>query len=194
MTDWVIDNALSQIKEWRAKGLEIPIAVNVSTRNLLNPDFAEIVLNHLERNKVDARYLELEITEGIMMFDFENSIRKLETLSGKGLRITIDDFGTGFSSLSYLSRIPADQIKIDQSFIRKISTDEKAEQIVDTAIRLAHNLGQLVVAEGVEDRETLDILERMDCDEVQGFFISRPLPAAEFFEWCNNWPKTKPLT
>lgn len=194
MTDWVIDNALSQIKEWRAKGLKIPISVNVSTRNLLNPDFAEIVLNHLERNKVDARYLELEITEGIMMFDFENSIRKLETLSGKGLRITIDDFGTGFSSLSYLSRIPADQIKIDQSFIRKISIDEKAEQIVDTAIRLAHNLGQLVVAEGVEDRETLDILERMDCDEVQGFFISRPLPAAEFFEWCNNWPKTKPLT
>jgi len=119
MTDWVIDNALSQIKEWRAKGLKIPIAVNVSTRNLLNPDFAEIVLNHLERNKVDARYLELEITEGIMMFDFENSIRKLETLSGKGLRITIDDFGTGFSSLSYLSRIPADQIKIDQSFIRR---------------------------------------------------------------------------
>ncbi len=192
MTDWVIDNTLSQIKEWGAKGLNIPIAVNVSMRNLLHPDFAEKVLNHLEHNKIDARYLELEITEGIMMFDFENSIRKLETLSFKGLRITIDDFGTGFSSLSYLRRIPADQIKIDQSFIRKMSTDERTKHIVDTSIRLAHNLGQLVVAEGVEDRETLDILERMDCDEVQGYYLSRPLPAAEFFDWCNNWQQTKP--
>lgn len=192
MTDWVIDHTLSQINEWHAEGLHIPISVNVSTRNLLQPDFAERVLNHLERHKVNARYLEIEITERIMMFDFVNTIRKLDILSGKGIRISIDDFGTGFSSLGYLSRIPAGQIKIDHSFIRNISADERTKQIVDTAIRLAHNLGQLVVAEGVEDRETLDILEKMDCDEVQGFFISHPLPAEEFLDWCRNWDNTKP--
>lgn len=191
LTDWLIDNVLSQLAEWHIQGLDIPLAVNVSTRNLLNPDFAEKILNHLERHKVNARYLEIEITERIMMFDFVNTIRKLDILSGKGIRISIDDFGTGFSSLGYLSRIPAGQIKIDHSFIRNISADERTKQIVDTAIRLAHNLGQLVVAEGVEDRETLDILEKMDCDEVQGFFISHPLPAAEFFEWCRNRNNTK---
>jgi len=192
MTDWVIDHTLSQINEWHAEGLHIPISVNVSTRNLLQPDFAERVLNHLAHHKVKAQFFEMEITERIMMFDFVNTIRKLDILSRKGIRISIDDFGTGFSSLGYLSRIPAGQIKIDHSFIRNISADERTKQIVDTAIRLAHNLGQLVVAEGVEDRETLDILEKMDCDEVQGFFISHPLPAAEFFEWCRNRNNTKP--
>jgi len=191
MTDWVIDHTLSQINEWHAEGLHIPISVNVSTRNLLQPDFAERVLNHLAHHKVKAQFFEMEITERIMMFDFVNTIRKLDILSRKGIRISIDDFGTGFSSLGYLSRIPAGQIKIDHSFIRNISADERTKQIVDTAIRLAHNLGQLVVAEGVEDRETLDILEKMDCDEVQGFFISHPLPAAEFFEWCRNRNNTK---
>ncbi len=192
MTDWVIDHTLSQINEWHAEGLHIPISVNVSTRNLLQPDFAERVLNHLAHHKVKAQFFEMEITERIMMFDFVNTIRKLDILSRKGIRISIDDFGTGFSSLGYLSRIPAGQIKIDHSFIRNISADERTKQIVDTAIRLAHNLGQLVVAEGVEDRETLDILEKMDCDEVQGFFISHPLPAEEFLDWCRNWDNTKP--
>ncbi len=192
LTDWVIDNALLQIVEWRAKGLEIPIAVNISTRNLLHPDFPQKIMDHLERSKVDRKYLELEITEGIMMFDFENTIRKLEILSGNGINISIDDFGTGFSSLSYLSRIPADRIKIDQSFIREIATDEKTRKIVDTAVRLAHSLGKLVIAEGVENREVLDILEDMDCDEVQGYFISHPLPAGRFQEWCGNWKKSKP--
>ncbi len=149
-------------------------------------------MDHLERSKVDRKYLELEITEGIMMFDFENTIRKLEILSGNGINISIDDFGTGFSSLSYLSRIPADRIKIDQSFIREIATDEKTRKIVDTAVRLAHSLGKLVIAEGVENREVLDILEDMDCDEVQGYFISHPLPAGRFQEWCGNWKKSKP--
>jgi len=192
LTDWLIDNVLSQLAEWHIQGLDIPLAVNVSTRNLLNPDFAEKILNHLERHKVNARYLEIEITERIMMFDFVNTIRKLDILSGKGIRISIDDFGTGFSSLGYLSRIPADKIKIDQSFIMKVATDEKTKDIVETEIQLAHNLGKLVVAEGVESRETLDILEYLDCDEVQGFFISHPLPAAEFFEWCRNRNNTKP--
>lgn len=192
MTDWVIDNALSQVMEWHARGLDIPIAVNISTRNLLHPDFPEKIMNHLERHKVDRKYLELEITEGIMMFDFDNTIRKLETLSGKGISISIDDFGTGFSSLGYLSRIPADKIKIDRSFIRNIASDEKTKQIVDTAVKLAHNLGKLVTAEGVEDREVLDILEEIGCDEVQGHFISHPLPADRFLEWCREWETSKP--
>lgn len=192
MTDWVVDHALSQIAEWHAAGLDIPVAINVSTRNLLHPDFPRKIVDNLERYKVDGKYLELEITEGIMMFDFDNTIRKLDMLSGKGIRISIDDFGTGFSSLSYLSRIPADQIKIDQSFIRNLATNERTKRIVDTAIKLAHSLEKLVIAEGVENSEVLDILEEIDCDEVQGYFISRPLPAGQFLEWVRKWKNSKP--
>jgi EAL domain-containing protein (putative c-di-GMP-specific phosphodiesterase class I) len=187
LTDWAIDKALLQMVQWREDGLEIPMAVNVSIRNLIQPDFADRVMRALDRYQVEGKFLELEITESAIMQDIESSIQKLKALSMMNIDISIDDFGTGFSSLNYLRMIPAGKIKIDQSFIKNIVREEDTRRIVETAVELAHGLGKLVVAEGVEDRVTFDLLGEIGCDEAQGFFLSRPLPARQFFELYRNW-------
>lgn len=187
VTDWVIDSALSQMVRWREDGFEIPLAVNVSMRNLIQPDFADKVMRSLDLYKVEGRFLELEITESAIMQDVESSIEKLKILTRMHINISIDDFGTGFSSLSYLRKIPAGKIKIDQTFIKDMVREEETRQIVETSVNLAHGLGKLVVAEGVEDKETFDLLGEIGCDEAQGYFISRPLPARQFFDLNRNW-------
>ncbi len=187
VTDWVIDNALSQMVRWREDGLEIPVAVNVSMRNLVQPDFSDKVMRSLDLYQIEGKFLELEITESAIMQDIAGSIEKLKVLTRMHINISIDDFGTGFSSLSYLRRIPAGKIKIDQSFIKNMLREEETRQIVETSINLAHGLGKLVVAEGVEDRETFDLLGEIGCDEAQGFFISRPMPALQFFDLNKSW-------
>lgn len=187
LTDWVIDNALSQMVRWREDGSEIPVAVNISMRNLIQPDFADKIIRSLDFHKVEGRFLELEITESAMMQDIENTIEKLKILAMMHVNISIDDFGTGFSSLSYFTKIPACKIKIDQSFIKDMVREKETRQIVETSVSLAHGLGKLVVAEGVEDRETFDLLGEIGCDEAQGFFISHPLPARQFLDLNKNW-------
>ena len=128
----------------------------------------------------DGRALEIEITESLLMDDIDRSIAILQRLRALGCRIAIDDFGTGYSSLNYLSRLPADALKIDQSFVGRLATDRDTLALVENIVALAHSLGHIVVAEGVENAEQADLLRRMGCDELQGFLLGRPLPVDEF--------------
>jgi len=132
--------------------------------------------------------LKLEITESAVMADAERAIDVLGQLRAMGVRSSVDDFGTGYSSLSYLKRLPVDELKIDRSFVRHIARDENDVAIVRSTIGLAHDLGLTVVAEGIEDRQSWDVLARMGCDVVQGFYISRPLAADALVEWLRRQP------
>jgi EAL domain-containing protein (putative c-di-GMP-specific phosphodiesterase class I) len=187
LTEWAIDNALAQLVRWKQEGLELSVAVNVSSRNLLQPGFVDMVLRLLAHHQVDGKLLELEVTEGALMLDIEHIIVKLMELSNVNIIISIDDFGTGYSSLQYLSSLPASTIKVDQSFIQTLQDGAGSMHIVEAAVHLAHGLGMKVVAEGVEDKFSYDFLARIGCDVAQGFFISHPLPARELAEWYKEW-------
>lgn len=179
--EWVMSTAFLQAAEWIRKGrLALPVAVNVSSRQFQQPDLAKKVGNAIEVAGIDPAYVEIEVTESDVMQNIDEAIVVMDDLKRMGVRIAIDDFGTGYSSLSRLRRLPIDMIKIDQSFVRDISSDPGAESIVLAIIGLAHSLGMKVIAEGVETEEQLSFLSRHGCDEVQGFLKSRPLIAGEF--------------
>lgn len=183
VTEFALEEALSQIKRWKKQGIEIPIAVNISTRNLLHPNFTELVLSLLEKYQLSGECLELEVTEGSLMVDMEKTIDELIRLAGAKMTISIDDFGTGYSSLQYLHRLPASLIKIDQSFVRRLPSDKGAAHIIDAAVTLAKKMGIETIAEGVETREVYDYLKSIGCNMVQGYYISKPLPVKEFTDW-----------
>jgi diguanylate cyclase (GGDEF)-like protein len=179
---WVLEQALADVSAWQASGLEPPrVAVNVSTMQLRRKDFVQTLESVLTDPHGHLRRLglDLEITESVLMMDVEASIQKLNAARDMGLKISIDDFGTGYSSLSYLKRLPIDYLKIDQSFVRDITTDPNAAAICISIIDLAHNLKMKVVAEGVEIEGQMNYLRRHHCDEMQGYLFSRPLPNAE---------------
>jgi EAL domain-containing protein (putative c-di-GMP-specific phosphodiesterase class I)/GGDEF domain-containing protein len=183
LTAWAIDRALSQVAHWHARGMALSVAVNISTRNLLDPDFVDTVLALLERHQVDGALLELEITEGAFMLDIDRTIRELTRLTSANITLSIDDFGTGYSSLQYLDALPVSIIKVDQSFVKSLSKTSGSSHIVKAAIDMAHNLGMQVVAEGVETKAAYDLLANYGCDIAQGYFIARPLTAADFTHW-----------
>ena len=186
LTLYVIDEALRQCRAWIDEGLELSIAVNLSIRNLLDTEFPEQVAALLTKWNIDPRYLELEITESTMLTDPVRTMRVLERLSAMGIRLSIDDFGTGYSSLSYLSRLPVDEIKIDRSFVTDMTLNRGNAVIVRSTIDLGRNLGLEVVAEGVETAECWDELMALGCTSAQGYFFSRPLPAAELGAWLRE--------
>ncbi|ACV25592.1 putative bifunctional diguanylate cyclase/phosphodiesterase [Kangiella koreensis] len=183
VTEFALEEALSQIKSWKRQGIEIPIAVNISTRNLLHPHFTDLVLSLLEKYQLSGECLELEVTEGSLMVDMEKTIDELIRLAGAKLTISIDDFGTGYSSLQYLHRLPASLIKIDQSFVRRLPNDKGAAHIIDAAVTLAKKMDIQTIAEGVETREVYDYLRNIGCNMVQGYYIAKPLPVKEFNDW-----------
>jgi diguanylate cyclase (GGDEF)-like protein/PAS domain S-box-containing protein len=183
LTLYVVDEALRQCREWLDDGVQLSIAVNLSIRNLLDMEFPEQVGALLAKWKVEPRFLELEITESTMLTDPVRTTRVLERLSAMGIRLSIDDFGTGYSSLSYLSRLPVDEIKIDRSFVTNMTLNQGNAIIVRSTIDLGRNLGLEVVAEGVETAECWDELSSLGCTAAQGYFLSRPLPAAELGAW-----------
>ena len=160
--------------------------MNLSIRNLLDMEFPDQVAALLAKWKIDARYLELEITESTMLTDPVRTTRVLERLSAMGIRLSIDDFGTGYSSLSYLSRLPVDEIKIDRSFVTDMTLNRGNAVIVRSTIDLGRNLGLEVVAEGVETAECWDELMSLGCTSAQGYFFSRPLPAVELGAWLRE--------
>ena len=181
MGKWALYEACRQAKKWQAAGFPpLRMAVNLSGMQFKQPDFTTLVIRVLDETGLDGRQLELELTESIAMGDVEGSFAKLNTLSHENIHLAIDDFGTGFSSLSYLKRFPIDTLKIDQSFVRNCITDPEDSAIIRTFIGLAHSLGLSVIAEGVETKEQLAFLGSQNCDEIQGYLYSRPLPAAEF--------------
>jgi len=185
--DWVLRQTCLQARLWQAQGCEIvPIAVNLSARQLKQGDLATRILIILRDAGLDARYLELEITESMLMEMGEGDLANIEQLRAAGVMMALDDFGTGYSSLSRLKNLPLDRLKIDQSFVRDIVTDPDDASIVSATAVLAHALGLCVTAEGVETQEQLDFIKSLHCEEYQGYLFSRPVPAEEvkrFFKY-----------
>jgi len=179
---WVLETACSQLAAWatRADTIHLTLAVNVSVRQLRQPDFVEQVLSTLKRTGADPRKLKLELTESQLMDNVENTITKMRALKSVGVGFALDDFGTGYSSLSYLKRLPLEKLKIDRSFVRDILTDHNDAAIARTIVALAESLGLAVIAEGVETAAQRDCLARHGCSAYQGYLFSRPLPLEAF--------------
>jgi diguanylate cyclase (GGDEF)-like protein len=176
--EWVLRTACLQGQRWRDQGYTpIPIAVNISARQFHDQDLAQTVIRILEETGLSPKYLELELTESSIMQNVEFAANMLSRLKSMGISISIDDFGTGFSSLASLKRLPIDALKIDQSFVRDATSDPDDAALVMAIITLAHNLRLKVIAEGVETDEQLQFLQLLRCDEIQGYFFSKPLPA-----------------
>ena len=168
--------ACRQNKAWQDKGFDpFCVAVNLSASQFSQPNIIELVTQALDKTGLAPQYLELEITESAMMNDMELVIKNLEALHGLGVKLAIDDFGTGYSSLSYLKRLPIDKLKVDKSFVDDISRDSDDGAIVATIIDMAHNLKIGVIAEGVETETQLQYLRDKKCEEVQGYYFSKPL-------------------
>ncbi len=179
--DWVLRAACHQHRAWIDAGLPaIRIAVNLSARQFLRGDLVEKVAATLAASGMQPCYLELELTESMLMHDVENTVKTLRALKQMGVRLSIDDFGTGYSSLSYLKRFPLDILKIDRSFVSDLGTESDDGEIARAIIAMAHALDLEVVAEGVENQRQLDFMRDFECDFVQGYFFSKPLPAEEY--------------
>jgi len=178
---WVLRQACRQVRAWQVAGLvAVPVAVNISAVEFRDKRFLAGVEATLKETGMLPGYLELELTESILMHDAESSVAVLQALQAMGMAIAIDDFGTGYSSLSYLKRFPIQTLKIDQSFIRDVVTDSDDASIVGAMVGMGRNLKQQVVAEGVETAEQLAFLRHLACDQGQGFLFGHPLPADEF--------------
>ncbi len=187
-TLYVIDEALRQCRLWAQDGHELAVAVNVSTRNLIDTDFPDEVAALLRKRAVPPGLLELEITESAIVGDLCRMNAVLERLAGMGLRLSVDDFGTGYTSLSYLRRLPINELKVDRSFVTNMTNSEEDAVIVRSAVDLGRNLGLEVVAEGVEDAEVWERLQLLGCDVAQGFLMSQPVPAHELTAWLERLP------
>ena len=178
---WVLREACRQVKEWLDAGLKVvPVSVNISAVEFRHKDFLDGVALILKDTGLESRYLELELTESILMHDVESSIMVLESLKAMGVQLAIDDFGTGYSSLNYLKRFPIDKLKIDQSFVRDLATDVDDATIVSAVIGMGKNLRQRVISEGVETLDQFSLLSTRQCPEAQGFLFSYPLLAKDF--------------
>jgi diguanylate cyclase (GGDEF)-like protein/PAS domain S-box-containing protein len=175
--EWVLRTACRQIRAWEDAGIAVPVAVNVSARQFQQYDLSELIRGVLTEAAVPPRLLEVELTESAVMGDAEASVVMLERLKALGVQISIDDFGTGYSSLSYLKRLPLDVLKIDQSFVRDISSDPNDAAIVRAIITLAHSLGMKVIAEGVENEAQLAFLNAYGCQYAQGYLFGQPMTA-----------------
>ena len=171
-----------QNKEWSDKGINLNVAVNVSADQFRQPQLYEKMVSIIEKTGANPNAIELEITESITIEDFSKTINVLNKFRDYGLGICIDDFGTGYSSMTYLQKIPFNKLKIDKSFIDNIHLDNDSAAITKAILALAHNLELKVVAEGVETKAQYDYLNAINCDEAQGFFLSRPLPEDELIQ------------
>lgn len=182
--EWVLRSVCSQIREWREDGLgDIHVSVNLSGHQFMDRSIGERIESAIHSNDIPARLIELEITESILMGNVHNAVSVLRALKGIGLSISLDDFGTGYSSLSYLKNLPIDILKIDKSFVDEVHSNSYDAAIALTIIALSRNLGLQVIAEGVENEEQYDFMYEHGCDLIQGFYISKPLPAADFAEF-----------
>lgn len=173
--EWVLDTACRQAKEWQDRGLNLVIAVNISAKQLKQPDLVNSVKKIIKKHNIDPSLIELELTESAVMDNTEHNLRILLALKELGLKLVIDDFGTGYSSLSYLSRFPVNKLKIDRTFIKSISDSKNPVVLVQTIIAMAKNLKLKVLAEGIETEEQLKFLQKYNCDEGQGFYLHKPM-------------------
>lgn len=187
ITDWMLQHVIAQGAAWWHAGLHIQIAVNLSVFDLLNPALPQSIHKLLIQHKLPPQGLALEVTEGAVMQDTLLVIAHLQQLRSLGIRLAIDDFGTGQSSLAYLKQLPVHEVKIDRAFVKDIEHNNNDELIVQATVQLAHSLGFSVTAEGLENHAGLSCLQNTGCDKVQGYYFSRPLPAAEFHSWLQTF-------
>lgn len=192
LTDYVLDAAVQQLAEWRAQGLDVQVAVNVSPRDVLTPGFAAGVADRLARYAVPPQALQLEITERLLLDDSRRAADTLDELRRHGVGMSLDDFGTGHSSLVRLRSLPVGELKIDRSFVSRMVADDHDAAVVRCSVQLAHSLGLTVVAEGVEDDETWERLQDMGVDAVQGWLVSAALPADQASAWLQVRSRTLP--
>ncbi len=183
LTHWVLRRALQDCLRWHERGVAITVAVNVSMRNLLDPELPALIADMLARVGADPSWLRLEVTENVIMADPGRNTTTLEALRALGVGLSVDDFGTGYSSLAYLHRLPVDEIKIDKSFVKPMATDRDTRAIVRAAVYLAHSLRLHSVAEGIEDADTFNLLATLGCDAGQGYYIARPMPESDVIRW-----------
>lgn len=183
LTRWVINSALTQYLAWQAQGVNLAIAVNISAENLKDGEFCDYVLQAIRDKKVPIEALTLEITEDAVVADPDNAIKQLSLLKQHGLKLSIDDYGTGYSSLAQLKQLPVDELKIDKSFVQNLMVNSDDQIIVNSTLQLAHNLGLRVVAEGIENQATLNWLTERGCEMGQGFYLSKPIDAQALTTW-----------
>lgn len=189
--EWALRTACTQHNEWVAQGLPpMKMAVNLSARQLRDKSFVDIVERALHDTNMSPEYLEVEITESMLMSDAPNIVAALQTIHELGIHVSMDDFGTGYSSLSYLKRFPIDTIKIDRSFVSDIATSQDDAEIIHTIINMSKTLNRKVIAEGVETLDQLNMLREYECDEIQGYYISKPLSAADYIPFYTDWVKS----
>ncbi|WP_157619430.1 bifunctional diguanylate cyclase/phosphodiesterase [Psychromonas aquimarina] len=186
---WVIDEACRQLKSWNDQKIKLEkISVNVSPKQFRHSNFIESVRGSIEKHQISASQLTLEITEGIVIDDIADTIDKMSILKSLGVRISIDDFGTGYSSLTYLKMLPLDQLKIDQSFVRDITSEPNDAMIVETIIAIASHFDLNVIAEGVENKDQIDFLADKGCTQFQGYYFGKPMLAADFSAYMTQQP------
>ena len=194
LTHWVMNEAARVCHAWHEQGIHMKISVNISTRDLLDQDLPVKFANILQQHQVDAASFCLEITESAIMDDPVRAFQTLDKLHAMNFDLSIDDFGTGYSSLAYLKRLPVQELKIDKSFVLKMEKDIDDAKIVKSTIDLGHNMSLRVVAEGVENIEVLNLLRELGCDQVQGYYISKPMPSTDFLAWLENWQEQHPAS
>ncbi|VAW57147.1 diguanylate cyclase/phosphodiesterase (GGDEF & EAL domains) with PAS/PAC sensor(s) [hydrothermal vent metagenome] len=187
LSDWVLNAALQQLKKWQKINLPLDISINISAKNLQDPTFPDKIFALINKHQVDPNYIKLEFTEGTIMSNPEVVLNLINYEKLKGIRYSIDDFGTGYSSLSYLKELTIDEVKIDKSFVFDMDESDKNTSIVKSIIDLTHNLGHIVVAEGVENENILQALNRLGCDSIQGYYISKAIPSTQIPEFVNNY-------
>ncbi|MDJ0838559.1 MAG: EAL domain-containing protein [Acidobacteriota bacterium] len=181
--EWVLETACAQNKRWQDEGLPpIRVGVNISSRQFRHGNLPAVVERILRESSLDPAWLDLELTESMLIESLQQTVQELKRFHELGIHISLDDFGTGYSSLSYLKTLPIDTLKIDQSFVRDITTDPDDAAICNAIISMAHSLGVEVIAEGVETREHQQYLKELNCDQMQGYYFARPIPAEEFAE------------
>lgn len=186
LAKWLVHVALRQLGSWRHT-MDMGVAVNIQADLVGNPDLPELFQGAIAIWGTDPARITVEITESALIEDMESGFENLTRLKELGVKLSIDDFGTGYSSLSYFKYIPADELKIDRSFVSRMMVDHQDMELVKIMIHIAHQFGLKVVAEGVEDRASLDMLRELGCDYAQGYYLSRPMPGQAFEDWMSSW-------
>ena len=186
LTAWVLEAAIKQCADWLQQGIQLSVSVNLSAHNLHEADLSARIAHLLELYALPARYLCVEVTESAVMTDIKQALEILNSISEMGIKIAVDDFGTGYSSLAYLKRLPVNELKIDLLFVKQMTTDRVDAIIVQSTIRMARDLGLKVIAEGVEDLETSNLLAEYGCDCGQGYLWSRPIPGKDLELWLEK--------
>ncbi|EAR10699.1 putative bifunctional diguanylate cyclase/phosphodiesterase [Reinekea blandensis] len=193
ITDWVFDESLAQLARWHRAGHSLGVSINLSARDILKDDFIDRVIARIDQGDVDPKWLMLEVTESAVVEELDHAVANLQRLYDAGVSLAIDDFGTGFSSLAQLKVLPVHELKIDKSFVLNLSMDLDDQKIVRSTIEMAHHLGLSVIAEGVENEASMQLLSSMHCNAIQGYFLSKPIASDDIMTWLSDFrmPQTE---